>query len=162
MTEPDAAPQTCRECGAENAGPARACARCGAPLVPQPPAAAGPAGQARGSVPLPDELAGRRDGPGARRGALIVAGLGLVLLVAVTVLVASVSMIITRSASSKPSASSARPTASKPPAASKSPASGSPAASGSSAPPASQLTYEQVQPGDCVQGVGRPDLTPRP
>src|SRR6516165_9803310 len=108
MTEPDATPQMCRECGAENAGAAQGCARCGAHLAPQPPAAAGTAGEARGSVSLPDELAGRRNRPGARRRALLVTGLGFVLLVAVAVLVASVTMIVTRSASSRPSASSAR------------------------------------------------------
>jgi hypothetical protein len=140
MTEPDATPQICLECGAENAGAAQVCDRCGAPLAHQPPAAAGTAGEARGSIPLPHELADRRNRPGARRNALIVAGLGFVLLVAVTVVVASVTMIITRSVSSRPSASSARPTASK-----------SPAASGSPAPSASQLTYDQLQPGDCVQ-----------
>ena len=140
MTEPDVTPQICPECGAGTAGAALACARCGAPVARQLPAAAGTTGEPRDSLPLPDELAGRRDRPGARRHVLIAAGLGLVLLVAVSVLVASVTMIITRSVPSRPSTSSARPAASK-----------SPAASGSPAPPASQLAYDQVQPGDCLQ-----------
>jgi Septum formation len=131
MTEPDATPQMCPQCGGENAGAAQACARCGAPLAPQPPAA----GQARGSVPLPDELAGRRDRPGARRTALIAAGLGFVLLVAVTVLVASMTMIITRSVSSRPSASPARP-----------------AASPASPPSGLQLAVDQLKAGDCLAG----------
>ena len=134
MTEPDAAPPMCLECGADNAETAQVCARCGAPLAHQLPAAAGTAGDSRGSIPLPDELAGRRDRPGARRTALIVAGAGLVLLVAVTVLVASVTMIITRLVSSRPSASSARPAASSSPTAS-----------------ASQVTRDQLRPGDCLQ-----------
>ena len=112
MTQPDATPQMCPECGAVNARAAQVCARCGAPLVHQPPAATGADGEARGSVPLPDELAGPQSRPGARHTALIGAGLGLVVLVAVIVLVASVTMIITRSVSSRPAASSAPPAAS--------------------------------------------------
>jgi hypothetical protein len=148
MTGPDATPQTCRECGAENAGAARACARCGAPLAHQPPVAAGAAGESRGSIPLPHELAGGRSRPGVRRNALVIAGGALGAVVAVIVVLTLVSS----------PASSVRPTASKSPAvsgspaASKSPAvSGSPTPSGSPMPSASQLAYDQVQPGDCVQ-----------
>jgi Septum formation len=140
MTEPDATPQMCLECGAENAGAAQVCARCGAPLAHQPPAAASMAGEARSSTPLPHELAGRRNRPEARRTALILAGLGFVVLVAVTVLVASVMMIITRSVSSRPSASSARPASSPP----------------SASPPPSrlQLAVDQLKAGDCLTGSG--------
>jgi len=152
MTEPDATPRMCLQCGAENAGRAQVCARCGAPLAHQPPEAADTALEAHGSILLPRELVGRRDRPGARRNAMVLVGVGFVLLVVVTVLVALATVLVTRSVSSRLSASSARPTASQSPAASKSPtASKSPAASGSPAPSASQLTYEQVQPGDCVQ-----------
>ena len=138
MTEPDVTPQMCRECRAENAEAAQCCARSEAPLAPQPPAAAATAGEARGSIPLPHELAGSRDLPEARRNALIGAGLGLVLLAAVTVLVASVTMIITRSVSSRPSASSARPAPS--------PLSASP-------PPSRlQLAVDRLKAGDCLTG----------
>jgi hypothetical protein len=138
MTEPDATPQMCLECGTENAGAAQGCARCEAPLAPQPPAAAATAGEARGSIPLPDELACGRNRPEARRHALIGAGLGLVLLAAMTVLVASVTMIITRSVSARPSASSARPASSKP----------------SASPPPSrrQLSVDQLEAGNCLTG----------
>lgn len=144
MTEPDATPQTCQECGADNAGAAQVCARCGAPLAHQPPVAAGTAGEARSSTPLPHELAGRRDGPGTRRNALILAGLGFVVLVAVIVLVASVTMIITRTVGSRPSASSPRPASSP-----SSPSSPRPA---SSPPSGLQVEVDQLKAGDCLTG----------
>ena len=130
MTEPDATPRTCLECGAHNDGAAQVCARCGAPLAHQPPVTAGAAGESRDSIPLPHELAGRRSRPGARRNALVIAGAGL------TALVAVIAVLALATSPTSP----VRPAASK-----------SPAASGSPAPPTNQLTYEQVQPGDCVQ-----------
>lgn len=120
----------CLECGAENAETAQVCARCGAPLAHQPPAAADAAGESRGSIPLPEELAGRRTKPGARRNALVTLGGGLAALVAVIVVLAL---------ANSPT-SSVRPTASN-----------SPTASGSPSPSASQMTYDQLQPGDCLQ-----------
>jgi hypothetical protein len=72
MTELDATPQMSLECGAENAGAARVCARCGAPVAHQPPAAAGTAGEVHGSIPLPHELSGRRNRPGTRPNALVI------------------------------------------------------------------------------------------
>ena len=130
MTEPDATPRTCLECGAHNDGAAQVCARCGAPLAHQPPVTAGAAGESRDSIPLPHVLAGRRSRPGARRNALVIAGAGL------TALVAVIAVLALATSPTSP----VRPAASK-----------SPAASGSPAPPTNQLTYEQVQPGDCVQ-----------
>jgi hypothetical protein len=88
MTEPDATPQTCRECGAENVRAAQVCAWCRAPVAHQPPVTAGAAGESRGSIPLPHELAGRRSRPGARRNALIIVGGALGAVVAVIVVVA--------------------------------------------------------------------------
>ena len=88
------------------------------------------AGLSRGAIPLPHELAGRRSRPGARRNALVIAGAGL------TALVAVIAVLALATSPTSP----VRPAASK-----------SPAASGSPAPPTNQLTYEQVQPGDCVQ-----------
>jgi uncharacterized membrane protein YhaH (DUF805 family) len=130
-------PLRCLECGAENAGAAQVCARCGAPLAHQPPAAADAAGEPGGSIPPPPhELAGRRTRPGTRRNALVIAGGGLAALVAVIVVLAL---------ASSPT-SSVRPTASNSPRASE-----SPAAAGSPSPAASQLTYDQLQPGDCLQ-----------
>ena len=81
-------PPRCLECGAENAGAAQVCPRCGAPLVHQPPVAAGAAGESRGSIPLPHELAGQRTRPRAERNALVIAGGGLAALVAVIVVLA--------------------------------------------------------------------------
>jgi uncharacterized membrane protein YhaH (DUF805 family) len=129
-------PLMCLECGAENAGAAQVCARCGAPLAHQPPVAAGAAGESRGSIPLPQELAGRRSRPGARRNALVMAGAGLAALAAVIVVLAL---------ATSPT-SSVRPTASNSPR-----ASGSPKAAGSPSPSARQLSYDQLRPGDCVQ-----------
>jgi hypothetical protein len=127
MTEPDATPQTYLECGAENAGAAQVCARYGSPLAHHPPATAGPAGESRGSIPLPHELAGRPSRPGARRNVLAIVGAALAALAAVIVVLAL---------ATSPT-SSVRPAAAK-----------SPAASGSPAPSVSQLTYDQVQLGD--------------
>jgi hypothetical protein len=141
MAEANAMPQMCPECRAENAGAAQVCARCGAPVAHQLPVAAGTAGEERGSIPLPHELAGRRNRPGTRRHALIGAGLGFVVLVAVTVLVASVTMIA-RTVSSRPSASSARP------------ASPPPSSPRPTSPPPSrlQLAVDQLKTGDCLTG----------
>jgi uncharacterized membrane protein YhaH (DUF805 family) len=125
-----APPPRCLECGADNAGAAQACARCGAPLAQQPPVAAGAAGDPPGSIPLPHEPAGRPARPGARRNALVIAGAGLAALVAVIVVLALANSPTSpvRSAASK-----------------------SPAASGSPAPSARQLSYDQLRPGDCVR-----------
>ena len=75
-------------------------------------------------------------GPGARRNALVIAGGGLAALVAVIVVLAL---------ANSPT-SSVRSTASGSPR-----ASGSPAAAGSPSPSASQLTYDQLRAGDCLQ-----------
>src|SRR5215813_6608738 len=107
-------PPRCLECGAENAGAAQVCPRCGAPLVHQPPVAAGAVGESRGSIPLPHELAGQRTRPRAERNALVIAGGGLAALVAVIVVLALA--ISSPSTSSSPS-STAQPAASPPQAA---------------------------------------------
>lgn len=142
----------CLECGAETAELAQVCARCGAPAAVQASAAAGRAEDGSGdtSALLPGEslhqTAGQRPGPSSRRNALVLAGLGFVVLVAVIVLVASVMTIITRLSMSTSSKSPPRSASSNSP---KAP--GSPAASGSPSPSASQLTYDQLRAGDCVQ-----------
>jgi hypothetical protein len=103
----------CLECGAEIAERAQVCALCGAPVACQVPVSADQAEDGSGDPvePLPGECvrqaAGQGPGPGSRRNAWIMAGLGLVVLVAVTVLVASVTMIISRLSSSGSSASPA-------------------------------------------------------
>ena len=131
----------CPECGAENAGAAQACARCRAPISRQVPLSADPAedGPGESIEPLPAEslhqAAGQPPGPGARRNAWIMAGLGLVLLVSLTVLAASVARIATRSASARPST---------PPAPSSSPSLSSPATS--------EVVEDGLQAGDCLTG----------
>jgi len=131
------APQPrCLECGAENAGAAQVCARCGALLAFHPPGAADAAGEPGGSIPLPHEPIDRRTRSGVRRNTLVIVGGALSAVVAVIVVLAL---------ASSPT-SSVRSTASNSPK-----ASGSPAAAGSPSPSASQLTYDQLQPGDCLQ-----------
>ena len=138
------APQVrCLECGAENAGAAQVCARCRALIARQVPVSADQAEDGLGepSEPLPAEslhpAAGQPPGPGSRRNAWIMAGLGVVLLVSLTVLAASVTMIATRSASARPSA---------PPAPSFSPS--------LSSPPTSEVVEDGLQAGDCLTGSG--------
>ena len=97
-------PPRCLECGAENAGAAQVCPRCGAPLVHQPPVAADAVGGPRGSVPLPYEPAGQRTRPRAERNALVIAGGGLAALVAVIVVLA---LAISSPSDTAPSAASA-------------------------------------------------------
>ena len=109
----------CLECGAENAEATQVCARCGLPVAQRPSVAAAPA-------------AGRTE-PSSRRNALILGGLGLVLLLAVTVLVWSVNTIVTSLSTS--SRSTASPPTASPPRAS-----------------TGQLAIGQLQPGDCLAG----------
>ena len=133
----------CLECGAESAASDQPCAQCGAPIAHQAPVSADPAEDKSGDpiAPLPGEslyqMAGQRPGPGSRRNGLVMAGLGLVLLAAVTVLVASAAMIITRSSSSRPSAS--------PPPAARSSSPASPV-------PTTWTSEDQLQSGDCLNG----------
>jgi Septum formation len=142
----------CGECGAESAELAQLCARCGAPAALEASVAAdqAEAGSGDSSAPLPGEslhqTAGQHPEPSSRRNALVLAGLGFVVLVAVTVLVASVTTIITRLSTSTSSKSPPRSASSNSP---KAP--GSPTASGPPSPSASQLTYDQLRAGDCVQ-----------
>jgi len=125
----------CLECGAESAAGVQVCARCGAPVARQVPVSADQAEEESGDpiTTLPGEsmrqAAGQRPGPGSRRNARTMAGLGVALVVALTVLVASVTVISTRSVPSRPSASS-RP----------------------SALSARQVTEDQLRTGDCLQG----------
>ncbi len=138
------APQVrCLVCGAEIAGAAQVCARCRAPVARQVPVSADQAEDGPGEPiePLPAEslhqAAGQPPGPGSRRNAWIMAGLGLVLLVSLTVLAASVTLIATRLASARPSA---------PPAPSFSPSLSSPATS--------EVVEDGLQAGDCLTGSG--------
>ena len=94
------------------------------------------AGLSRGAIPLPHELAGRPTRPGTRRNALVIAGGGLAALAAVIVVVVLASSPTSSVRSTAPSS----PTAA-----------GSPKAAGSPSPSASQLTYDQLAPGDCLQ-----------
>ena len=69
----------CLECGAETAEAARFCARCGAPVIPQPSAADAAAGGPGDSTRLPHELtgeatAGQRAGHRSRHNAAIIIG----------------------------------------------------------------------------------------
>lgn len=138
----------CLECGAESAASDQVCAGCGGPIVHQVPISADPAEDETGDpvAPLPGEsshqAAGQRPGSGSRRNAWIMAGLGLVLLVAVTVLVASAAVIIRSLSSSRPAASS-RLSASAPAARSSSPA---------SPVPTDWANEDQLRSGDCVNG----------
>ena len=137
---------TCRECGTESAGATGGCARCGAPLgLQQPVAPPTPAGwQAPAQAgwpgnpvpPLPWNplfgAPGQPASPGnSRRLSLIVAGAGGALLLA---LIALGAFIGVRSA--------ATPTAATPTAA-------TPTASASAA---TQLTWDELGPGDCLAG----------
>ncbi len=126
-----AAPVRCLECGAQSAEATEVCARCGAPIILQPPAAADPAAREAGDSiaslagGAPHQLAGQRAKPAySRRNALVLAGVGLVTLAAVaTVIVTSNSSV-----SSTPSSSLT--------------------------PSALQLTEDQLRPGDCLLGSG--------
>jgi Septum formation len=105
----------CLECGAESAERSEVCARCGAPIAHQVPVGGGPAQGGSGDPIAPKEgnashqPTGQRPEPSGRRNAVILAGLGLVLLVAVTVLVLVVTTIIARSISSTSSRSTSSP-----------------------------------------------------
>ncbi len=77
---PGAAGVTCLECGAESAGAAQVCARCGAPVAQQQPAADAAADGPGDSIPLPHELVGQQTGRGSRRNALIIVGITAALL----------------------------------------------------------------------------------
>ena len=121
-----AVPVRCLECGAESAGVVQVCTRCGAPVAQQPsltPEAM--AGGSAGSIMLPHELAGQRAGTGFRWNGLVMAGVATVL---------TVSLLIAGLMSLR---SSARPQART-------------AALSTSA--SSQLTVDQLQPGDCLRG----------
>ena len=129
----------CVECGAETAEATPVCARCGTPIARRVSAAADPAEGEFGdstAPPAEGEPTCQRREPSARRNAVVLAGLGLVLLVAVTVLVWSVTTIIARLSSPTSSASSAS-------------SASAPSASASSG---LQLTEDQLQPGDCLDG----------
>ncbi len=136
----EATQSRCLECGAENAGAAQVCARCRAPIARQVSVSADQAEDGSGEPmeSLPGEsvlqAVGQPPGPGSRRNAWIMAGLGLVLLVSLTVLVASVTMIAARSASrpSAPSAPSFSPS--------------------SSSPAAFEVVEDGLQAGDCLTG----------
>ena len=121
-----AVPISCLECGAESAGTAQVCARCGAPVAQQPsltPDAA--AGGSAGSFMLPHELVGQRTGTGSRRNILVMAGV----VTALTVSVLIVGLMSLRSSTRSEASTSALST---------------------SAPP--QLTVDQLQLGDCLRG----------
>jgi hypothetical protein len=86
----------CLECGAESAEVTEVCTRCGAPIILRPPATADPAAGGSGDpiAPLagraPRQLAGQRAEPGySRRDALIMVGVGVVMLAAVTAVIAT-------------------------------------------------------------------------
>ena len=140
----EAAQIRCLECGAENPEAAQVCARCRAPITHQVPGSADRAedGSDDSIEALPGEsvhqTAGQRPGASSRRNAWMLAGLGIVLLVAVTALAASVTMIISRSISSKPSTSPTPTTRSS--------------SLASPVPSDSQVTEDQLQPGDCLTG----------
>ena len=111
----------------ETAEPAPGCVRCGAPIPDQPSVIAdsaegGPSDPIRSPAgDDPHQPASQRPASGDRRNALVLAGLGLVLLVAVTVLVWSVTTIVARlnsptsSTSSGSSATSSASTSAPPP-----------------------------------------------
>jgi hypothetical protein len=148
----------CLECDAEAAEQAQVCARCGAPVANKQPAANTPVG---GSSSLPHKLIAQQPGPGSRRNALVLAGLGLVVLVAVIILVVSVATIITRlnsSTSSKSSRSSASSARTPSPSASSAPTSASSASS------SRQVDSDQLQPGECLTGsdLGLGNANPLP
>src|SRR6516165_5774452 len=102
----------CLECGTECAEAMPVCAQCGAPITNQPSVAADLAEGGSGDpIPPPagdgpHQPAGQRPEPAARRHAVVLAGLGLVLLVAAAVLVWSVTTIIARLSPSTSSRSS--------------------------------------------------------
>jgi Septum formation len=132
----------CLECGAESDEAAQVCARCGAPIARQVSVGADPAAGGSGD-PIappasdgPHQPAGQRPEPSARRTALVLACLGLILLVAVTALVWSVTKIIVALEHSGSSASSA-------------PATGSSTSSAVAA--TGRLTIYQLRAGDCLR-----------
>jgi hypothetical protein len=144
---------TCPECGAESAEAAQVCARCGASIARQGSVGADPAEGGSGDQIAPSagdgphQPAGQRPEPSARRNALVLACLGVVVLVAVTALVWSATTIVARLSSSAASRSSAS-------AAPRSSASASRRSSASPTASARQLTFDQLKPGDCLQGPG--------
>ncbi len=121
----------CPECGAETAAAAQACARCEAPLPQRRSVADAEAAGPGAPIAVPPELAGQRTGPSPRRNALIIAGAGLATLTAVIAIIA-----ISNSSTSSNSPASSVP---------------SPTASSSPKASASQLAYDQLRPGHCVQ-----------
>jgi Septum formation/zinc-ribbon domain len=136
----------CLECGAETAEAARFCARCGAPVIPQPSGADAAAGGPGDPAGLPNELVGQRAGHRSRRNAPIIIGAGLAALTAVIAAIA-----IAGSTSPSRSSASLSPPASSAPSTSPSRSSASPSPPASSAPSAGQLTRDELQPGDCLQ-----------
>ena len=143
----------CLECGAETAEAARFCARCGAPVIPQPSAADAAAAGPGDSARLPHELAGQRAGHRSRHNAAIIIGAGCAALAAVIVAIALAGSASPSRSSASPSRSSASsaPPASSALSASPSPSSASPSPPASSAPSVGQLTRDQLQPGDCLK-----------
>jgi Septum formation len=131
----------CVECRAETAEAAGFCPQCGAPVISQP-SGADAAVDGPGDPIAPSagdgahQSAGQRLEPSARRNALVLACLGLVVLVAVTALVWSATRIVARLISSTSPRSSV---------------STSPRSSASPTASARQLTRDQLRPGDCLQ-----------
>jgi uncharacterized membrane protein YhaH (DUF805 family) len=123
----------CWECGAETAEAAPVCTRCGAPVGHQPPVADAEAGGPGGYIASPHDVSGQRNRPGSRRYALVIAGVALAVLAAGIAVIAVIAI-------KNPPTSSISPTASSPPTPSSSPMAS-----------ASQLTYDQIRPGDCLQ-----------
>lgn len=121
-----AVPVRCLECGAESAGTAQVCARCGAPVAQQRSLTPAPvAGGSADSIMLPHELAGQRASTGFRWNILVMVGV----IAALTVSVLIVGLAALRSSARPQAPTSARST---------------------SAPP--QLTEDQLHPGDCLRG----------
>ena len=121
----------CPECGAETAAAAQACAQCEAPFPQRRSVADAEAAGPGAPIAVAHELAGQRTGPSPRRNALIIVGAGLATLAAVIAIIAI----------SNSSTSSNSPTSSVP----------SPMASSSPKASASQLAYDQLRPGHCLQ-----------
>ena len=131
----------CRECGAEMAGAAQVCARCGTPVAHEPPVVDAAAGVPGAPIALPHELVGQRTGRSPRRNALIMVGAGLTALAAVIAVIA----IANSSTSSHSSSTSSHSSVSSAPSA--------PSVSSAPSPTASpsRLAYDQLRPGDCLQ-----------
>src|SRR6516164_7866389 len=142
---------TCTDCGVECDEAVLVCARCGAPVAGQVPAGADlPEGASSDPIAPPAGdgphlPADWRPEPSARRNALVLACLGVVLLVAVTVLAWSATTVVARlrSPTSSSSYASSAPTT-------------SPSASSSSTSSSRQVAYPQLQPGDCLVGSDLP------